>query len=1269
MHLLPVSSVSLDDGETAVDLAQPPGDIVILSFADSDLSAIAAAHDRTGGTGPSLRLASLKRLRHPLSVDFYIDKTLSRAKAVVVRCLGGLDYWRYGVEAVSACCRQNGIKLAVIPGDGRADARLDAHSTVTDDLRAEIDAHFSAGGVENMAALLGLLGREIGHEGAVVSLQDVPALVGWDDARGIFDPVGDLGGSRSRDASPDQSPDDLANQRPPQTPLTPAKAGVHTEFPDAIADALWIPASAGMSGARGKAPHQSDPEDAGGAPLALVIAYRSAILAGETAPLAALSEALSAEGLEPLILGVTSLKDPRVKDGLAQLIEARRPDVIVSTTAFSARQDAEFVLDRADCPILQATPSGSRQEAWEASDRGLAAADLAMQVALPEFDGRMSGYPISFREEAAEDPALAFARRVQVPYRDGIEALASQAAGWVRLRRKPAAERRVAVVLSDYPARAGRAGFAVGLDTPASSCRILDVLAEAGYATQRDFDGQQLMQLLTAGHADRPHTPAITPSVSASVSAHPCEGGDPGPSSEAPAITTPASAPLSAHSREGGSPGPDNGWLRDTPSIPASAGMSGVGGEAAANTEADPHSPLPPATTGSQSERPGSELAIPLADYRAWLDTLPADRRDALLDRWGEPETDPSCVDGTFRFPVARAGTAIVALQPDRSRGTDRKAIYHDPDEIPTHAYLAFYLALRRGFDAMIHLGTHGTTEWLPGKAVALSPSCWPRLAVGAMPVIYPFIVDDPGEAAPAKRRISGVTIGHLTPLVGEAGLHGEAAALRELVEEFSEAQVLDPRRADLVAADILERAEICGLAAECGVTRDMEMADALTRLDAHLCDLGEINVREGLHVFADAPEGYESCSSGERDGLLTALDGRFVVPGPAGSPSRGRHDVIPTGRNLSTVDPRAIPTRAASHLGEKAAAEVVRRHLQDHGDWPRRVVMDLWASPTLRTGGEDIAHILALMGARPRWDDASTRVTGFEIQPLARLDRPRIDVTVRISGAFRDTFPDQIALIDQAVREIAALDEDVEWNALAEARLAGDEMARIFGAAWGRYGAGVSGQALDGKWEATEDLGAVYLAETGLAFGGRGGDGTAHQGFSARVEAADAFVHTTDVGERDLLDGDSIADSFGGFAAAARKLGADPALYSLDTSNPDRPTSRTLTEDLARIVRGRLTNPRWIDAQLAHGWRGGAELAQGVEALYVFAATTDAVPESAFDAILQAYVLDDEVNARLREANAPAEQAIRDRLADLRRRGIWQSRLNSAALLDEAAE
>jgi cobaltochelatase CobN len=380
---------------------------------------------------------------------------------------------------------------------------------------------------------------------------------------------------------------------------------------------------------------------------------------------------------------------------------------------------------------------------------------------------------------------------------------------------------------------------------------------------------------------------------------------------------------------------------------------------------------------------------------------------------------------------------------------------------------------------------------------------------------------------------------------------------------------------------------------------------------------------------------------------------------------------MLPTGRNLSTLDPRAIPTRAAARLGGIAAQAVIARHLQDQGDWPRRIVMDLWASPTLRSGGEDIAHALSLMGVQPLWDDASTRVTGFAVIPQPKLAHPRLDVTIRISGAFRDTFPDQIALLDTAARAVAELDEPDDWNEPAAALRRGEAGPRIFGAAPGRYGAAMADRALDGEWQTRDELADAYLAASSHAYGGRDGAAAADAGFADRIRNANAFIHVSDTAGRDILEASSAADAIGGLAAAARSLEAAPALYSLDTSNPEAPKARTLPEDIARIVHGRLAHPRWIAGQLAHGWRGAAELAEAVDTLFVFAASTDAVADGLFDAVFDAWCADAQVWSALEAANAPAAAAIRSRLAEAERRGLWTSRRNSvgAFLAREAAE
>ncbi|AOO80630.1 cobaltochelatase subunit CobN [Bosea vaviloviae] len=1179
MHLLPTSEIRLDDGEDAVDLALPPGDVLVLSYADSDLSAIAVA---AGVSGFDVRLASLRQLKHPLSVDLLVEKTAAKSRFVLVRCLGGLDYWRYGVEQLTETCRRDGIALAVLPGDDRPDARLAEHGTVPAEFAAELLGYFHAGGgAENMRRLLGRIGDYLG---ASLPSSD-PAAPGHllqrmsdvSDMR-TQDPVSgepEIGGEKDEAAaaSPFSPPiSGLPEMGNPecQSRQQPTLMGRRCRQADeGRRDAcefapLPLPSLFALGAGATPVPWREAlaalPTDTS---LVPILVYRSVVSAGDTAMAEAISAALAARGHAPLILALTSLKDPAVTAELAALIALRKPALIVTTTAFSAREGGDFVLDTADCPVLQAVPVGSAREAWNASPRGLSAVDLAMQVALPEFDGRLGTIPVAFKADVT-DAATGLVIRRLLPDPEGIAALADLAAGWIALAAKPVAERRLALVMSDYPARGGRAGFAVGLDTPASVAAISELLAGAGYdvATCHGEDASALMAALTTGPAD---------------------------------------------------------------------------------------------------------FTVPLPAYRAWLDGIPAAARDALLAAHGEPSPDGDA----FRFRAVSHGKLTIALQPRRDATPDRKARYHDPDAPPGHAYLAFYLGLRETLriDALIHLGTHGTMEWLPGKTVALSPSCWPRLITQGLPVIYPYVVDDPGEAAPAKRRLSAITLGHLPPELAETGAGGEVALLRDLVEEFSQAQVMDPRRAGIVAREIRERAEASGLSQACGVTPAMEMSEALTRLDAQLCDISELPFRDGLHIFGQAAHDPAS-SEAERTNLLRALDARFVPPGPAGSPHRGRPDVLPTGRNLSTLDPRAIPTRAAARLGSLAAQAVIARHLQEHGEYPRRIVMDLWASPTLRSGGEDIAHALALMGVEPLWDHASTRVTGFSITPQPKLTHPRLDVTIRISGAFRDTFPGQIALLDAAARAVAALDEPDDWNEPAAAQRRGEAGARIFGAAPGRYGAAMADRALDGDWTTRGELAEAYLAASSHAYGGAEGAATADAGFAQRIRAAQAFIHVSDTAGRDILEASSAADVIGGLAAAATSLGANPALYSLDSSNPEAPKARTLTEDIARIVHGRLTHPRWIAAQLAHGWRGAAELAEAVDTLFVFAASTDAVADGLFDAVFQAYCADPAIWSALEAANAPAANAIRDRLAEAERRGLWTSRRNSvAAFLARAAE
>jgi cobaltochelatase CobN len=890
--------------------------------------------------------------------------------------------------------------------------------------------------------------------------------------------------------------------------------------------------------------------------VAAIVFYRSHVASGDIAPIAALAEALRARGLAVGTLFAASLKAPDCAGFVAATLRDWRPSVVLNATGFSARQDGASPLDAAGVPVLQLVLSGASRDAWAASSRGLSPSDLAMQVVLPELDGRLLTCAVSFKAEEPPDPALEYGRTLHWPDADGIALAADRAAGWARLAGTVAAERRVAIVLSDYPGIGGQRGHAVGLDTFASIAAILRMLAEAGYAT------------------------------------------------------------------------------------------SPVGWEALYNAPA--------------------QAFLSLDEYRR----RSGPQLDAATAAWGEPEDDPSLVEGWFTLPYLRFGNILALIQPDRGDPRHRHSRYHDADQPPRHAYIALYLWLQTQADAIVHLGAHGTLEWLPGKAAALSATCWPRALLGGLPVIYPFIVNNPGEAAAAKRRLGAVTIGHLTPPLRPAGAHGEAAALERMIDEYAAADGLDRRRTALLRGRILQHARDAGLLAECGVPQDAPEDDALARLDAYLCDVKDLQIRDGLHVFGTKPDAdrrellchvmagvdtatsvprhevrgssprmtvhslVDACAPSERASLLAALDGRFVQPGPAGAPSAGRLDVLPTGRNLASIDPRAVPTRAAMDLAHHAADDLLTRHRQDHGDWPRRVVLNLWGSATMRTGGEDLALALVLLGARPVWDDNSSRVNGFEIMPLALLDRPRVDVTLRISGLFRDAFAAQIVLFDSVVAAIAERDEAPDWNPLA-----GTGGTRVFGPPTGCYGAG----------RGTDE----WLAASAGAYG-RDRDGAPDpSALAERVSRADAFVHQQDHAGADLLDSPEYAAHLGGFAAAAARLGAAPALYHRDGR------TRTLAEQIARVVRGRAANPRWLAGMQRHGYRGAAEIARSVEALSAYAAMLPDRLDRQFDLLFDATLGDPAIDGFLRQENPEARAAMAARFAEVRQCGLWHPRRN----------
>lgn len=650
-----------------------------------------------------------------------------------------------------------------------------------------------------------------------------------------------------------------------------------------------------------------------------------------------------------------------------------------------------------------------------------------------------------------------------------------------------------------------------------------------------------------------------------------------------------------------------------------------------------------------------NRISWPLAAYHEALATLPEALSADLLESWGAVEDDPLVEGDHFHFPALMLGKTIVALQPERGRRDARADDYHDLSRCPCHSYVAFYLWLRsQGIDALVHVGAHGTLEWLPGKAVALSDACWPEALTRDWPVLYPFIVNDPGEAAQAKRRLGAVTIGHVPPALVQAETGAGLGRLEALLDEYANADGLDPARRDRLRGLIADEADSVGLGDALGLAG---AEDPLARIDAFVCDVKDSQFGEGLHVFGRGEQG-----AAERAGLLAGLDGKRVAAGPSGSPYRGRADVLPTGRNLYAIDPRAVPSRAAQGQGVKLAEELIRRHMQEEGDHLRTLIVDLWGSATMRTAGEEFAMALHLIGVEPVWDHRSERVTGFEVMPLMRFDRPRVDVTLRVSGLFRDAFPHLVALFGQAVRALGQRGEEPDWNPYV-----GQASPRVYGPAPGRYGIGLDPEAGydDG---ARIEAGRSWLAASATALDD--GDRRDAQGIAARVAGAQAFVHVHDLPESDLLLAADYAAHQAGFAAARASLGNGAAsLYHLDTRDPASPKARTLAQEIARTVHARAAHPRWVAGMMAHGFRGAAEIAATLDHLGSFAHLADVVPGSLIDLYWDATLAQDRVRDFMAQANPAALKAMEARFSALYRAGLWRTRRNSVlAMLDGAA-
>ncbi|MFH8987892.1 cobaltochelatase subunit CobN [Streptomyces sp. NPDC017940] len=1124
---------------------------------------------------------------------------------VVVRLLGGIRAWQDGLDQLLA----DGRPVVVLTGEQAPDAQLMAASTVPVGIAAEAHAYLAHGGPANLEQLARFL-------------SDTVLLTG----HGFDAPA----------AAPSWGP----LERTPR------------------------------AGAEG--------------PVVAVLYYRAHHMSGNTAFVHALCDAVEDAGARPLPLYVASLRAPE-----PELIEQLRTvDVIVTTVLAaggtkpaeaSAGGDDESwdagALTTLDVPILQALCLTGSRAAWEDNDEGVSPLDAASQIAVPEFDGRLITVPFSFKEIDADGlPAY-----VADPER--AARVAGIAVRHARLRHIPAADKRLALVLSAYPTKHSRIGNAVGLDTPASAVALLRRLRDEGY----DF-GDAEVPGLASGDGDELIRALI-------------EAG-----------------------------GHDQDWLTD-----------------------------------EQLAR--NPVRIPAADYRRWYATLPEELRTAVEEHWG-PAPGEMFVDrsgnpeGDIVLAALRFGNLLILIQPPRGFGENPIAIYHDPDLPPSHHYLAAYRWIAAaaedggfGADAMIHLGKHGNLEWLPGKNAGLSAACGPDAALGDLPLIYPFLVNDPGEGTQAKRRVHATLIDHLVPPMARADSYGDIARLEQLLDEYAQISSMDPAKLPAIRAQIWTLIQAAKLDHDLGLDDrpdDDGFDDFLLHVDGWLCEVKDAQIRDGLHVLGappaagdrvnlvlailrarqiwggttalpglrealgldesaatrttadeaeakaralvermeelgwdpdSVPEGHGeqvtailefaarevvprlAATTAELDHAVHALNGGFVPAGPSGSPLRGLVNVLPTGRNFYSVDPKAVPSRLAWETGQALADSLLERYRSDNGSWPTSVGLSLWGTSAMRTAGDDVAEALALLGVRPVWDDASRRVTGLEPVPYEELGRPRIDVTLRISGFFRDAFPHTIGLLDDAVRMAAALDEPDEVNhvrAHVRADLAehGDERratTRIFGSRPGTYGAGLL-QLIDSRdWRTDADLAEVYTVWGGYAYGRE------LEGRPARAEMETAYkriavaAKNTDTREHDIADSDDYFQYHGGMVAAVRALrGTAPEAYIGDSTRPETVRTRTLVEETSRVFRARVVNPKWIEAMRRHGYKGAFELAATVDYLFGYDATTGVIADWMYDKLTETYVLDPENRAFLQQANPWALHGIAERLLEAESRGMW---------------
>lgn len=1277
----------------------PKDGIVFLSHADTDLLTLHSALQSLPDDFPRTLGINLLAVKNEAHMAQLLDREIASARIIILRILGRPSSIPGFSELVQRVQKQ-GQHLIIVSGTSDFNPEYAAVSTVAPDILQETLNYLDAGGHINMVSLLQYLSDRL-------------LMTGF----GFDAPV-----------------------------ILPQHGIYHPDLPENATMADWE-----------QRRNLSFPNVG-------ITFYRAHYISGNTTFIDLLIRSLEDRGLNVLPIFTASLKALDPVSGWPAAFQFFKHhdrtsiDVLINTVSFAMQDEnaiahGENVLRKLDVPILQAITSGMAKGSWESSARGLNPLDTAMNVAIPEFDGRIITVPISFKEKGREAKGYE-------AIDDRIERVAGLAARFARLRHLPNRTKKIAFVFTNSSSKASQIGNAVGLDAPESLMTILQAMQAEGYLiNDLPVSGTQLIHDLI------------------------------------------------------------NRCSYDETYLTAQQLENAIG-------------------------------QVSFAQYADWFKELPMALQAKMEKQWGAAPGETYIHDHHIALAGLELGNVMVALQPPRGYGMDPDAIYHQPDLPPTHHYHAFYKWLRNdwGADAIVHVGKHGTLEWLPGKSIGLSENCFPDAFLADMPLFYPFIINDPGEGAQAKRRAHAVVVDHLTPAMTSADSYGELALLTQLVDEYYQVETLDPSKLPLLQQEIWNLIKQTNLDKDLSVMlkRDhgdhvhewddemtpegvpvsiaemdgKDIAHLIEDIDGYLCELGAAQIRNGLHTFGIAPTGtalvdmlqsltrlsnigvpslsagiallfgfelnelldkkgqrilnvpanftalagrpvvtatdaleiidelgnhllqllhknhfnkasvaqvfYETfeiasgngiaeeiiatliyiCESlmpnlaqtyDEINNLLHGLSGGYIPAGPSGAPTRGMAHILPTGRNFYSVDPRALPSQAAWKVGQQLATEVLDRHLKEKGFYPKSVAISIWGTSAMRTQGDDVAEILALLGVKPVWQAESRRVIGLELIPLAELKRPRIDVTTRISGFFRDAFPHLIDLIDEAVQMAIAEEEPItdnfirkhyleeldEWKDQDISIEEAEEKAayRIFGSPPGSYGAGILPLIQERNWSSDADFAATYINWGGYAYT-RGLSGVdARDEFKKRLSGVEVALHNQDNREHDIFDSDDYLQFHGGMIASIRSLtGKQPKSYFGDTQNPDRATVRDLKEEVLRVFRSRVVNPKWLDSIKKHGYKGGLELTTTVDYIFGYDATAQVVDDWMYQQIADTYALDQDMQEFFAKNNPWALHAIAERLLEAVKREMWkapqetvealqQLYLDSETLLEERNE